>query len=231
MPHALHPYVSVCDAIAALLHPHAEAVLHDLETGRIFHIANSYSKRRKGDASLNDPEISFDRSENVIGPYAKTNWDGRRLKSVTTVIRGRRDRAIGLLCINFDVEVFAGALAQIAALIELPKPVERPKSLLASDWRESINDIVRGFLKSRNATLAGLAREDLDELVSELGRRGCFEIRNAVPYTADILGLSRATIYNRMNGARKRRSTARHANVARPTRRSRAVQASEGVER
>jgi predicted transcriptional regulator YheO len=204
MSKALAPYIPICDAIAGLLRPHAEVVLHDLATENILYIANSYSKRRAGDSSLNEPESAFDTSADVIGPYGKTNWDGRRLKSVTAVIRDPAGKAVGLLCINHDIEAYAGALEQLSGLIELPKPAKQPAALFARDWREGVNTIVGEFLAARNVTLAGLTSQDVDDLLLELDRHGIFEIRKAVPYVAGVLQLSRATIYNRLGSARQR---------------------------
>lgn len=201
---ALEPYIPVCDAIAQLLRPHAEVVLHDLGTEKILYIANAYSKRRAGDSSLTEPEPAFDLSADVIGPYRKRNWDGRRLKSITAVLRDPEGKAIGLLCVNLDVEAFAGALEHLQRLIELPKPATRPAALFARDWREGVNNIVGEFLAARNMTLAGLASEELDDLIVELDRHGIFEIRKAVPYVARVLRLSRATIYNRLGSVRER---------------------------
>ncbi|MGH6934311.1 MAG: helix-turn-helix transcriptional regulator [Dongiaceae bacterium] len=204
MSKLLQPYIAICDAIAQLLWPHAEVVLHDLATREVFYIANSYSKRRAGDSSLNEPEPAFDLSAQVIGPYRKTNWDGRRLKSVTAVIVGPNRKPAGLLCINHDVEAFAAALDQLGSLIALPSPSRQPAALFSNDWREAVNTIIGEFLVARNVTLAGLASDDLDDLIAQFARHGTFEIRKAVPYVADLLKLSRATIYNRLASLRQR---------------------------
>jgi D-arginine utilization repressor len=202
MTKLLQNYVPVCDAVALLLWPHAEAVLHDLSTGKIFYIANSYSKRRAGDSSLNDPEQQFDQSQIVIGPYAKTNWNGNRLKSVTSVIRDGKNKPIGLLCINHDIEAFAGVLDQLSGLIALPQMPSKHSSLMSRDWRETVNATIADFLRRRKITLAGLAADETADLIKILDERGIFEIRKAVPYVAEILKVSRATIYNRLNAVR-----------------------------
>ncbi|MEZ5923235.1 MAG: PAS domain-containing protein [Hyphomicrobiaceae bacterium] len=204
MSTALLSYVPVCDAVAQLLWPHAEVVLHDLKSGTIAYIANSYSKRRVGDSSLNEAEPAFDLADDVIGPYPKTNWDGRRLKSITSVLRDGRGRPIGLLCINHDIEAFAGALEQLTGLIALPEKREQSAALFAKDWRESINTVVGNLLKERNASPSGLTGEDVDLLITRLDKAGMFEIRKAVPYIAEVLKLSRATIYNRLATVRER---------------------------
>lgn len=204
MSKALLAYVPVCDAIAQLLWPHAEVVLHDLKSGTIAYIANSYSKRRPGDSSLTDAETEFDLACDVIGPYPKTNWDGRRLKSITSVIRDAGGKPIGLLCINHDIEAFAGALEQLTGLIALPEKKEQSAALFARDWRETVNAIVGDFLKARSRSIAALNGEDKDDLIARLDREGMFEIRKAVPYIAEVLKLSRATIYNRLAHLRER---------------------------
>lgn len=202
MSKVLAQFIPVCDAIARLLHPHAEVVLHDLASGKIFYLANAYSKRRAGDPSLNEPEPFLDLKENVIGPYAKTNWDGRRLKSITAVLRDDKGRELGLLCINHDIEAFSGALEQIRHLIAIPSAPEKPAGLFAGDWREGVNDAIGAFLSERGVSLAGLSGAELDHLLLALEQKGIFAIRKAVPYVAGLLKLSRATIYNRLGAAR-----------------------------
>ena len=193
------PYIPVCEAIARLFQPYVEVVLHDLTTEKIAYIANSYSRRKVGDSSLLDSEPGFGEGMNdVIGPYPKSRWDGQRLKSITAVLRDGRKRAVGLLCINYDVESFSDALQQLERLIGLPAAIEPPSQLMSKDWREAVNSTVGHFLRSRNVTLAGLASQDRDELLETLRAEGLFEIRNAVPYVAEILGVTRATIYNRL---------------------------------
>lgn len=200
----LAPYVAVCDAVAQLLWPHAEVVLHDLASGKIAYIANAYSKRRRGDSSMTETEAAFDLADDVIGPYPKTNWDGRRLKSVTAVLRDRRGRPVGLLCINHDIEAFAGLADQLKGLVTLPQAsLPQPAVLFSGDWREQVNSILGEFLAERRTALAGLSARDLADLIARLDGQGIFEIRKAVPYVAEVLKLSRATIYNRLASVRQ----------------------------
>ena len=45
---------AAADGFAALLFPDLEAVVHDVRSGRITHIANGFSRRKVGDPSLLD---------------------------------------------------------------------------------------------------------------------------------------------------------------------------------
>ncbi|CAN7271313.1 helix-turn-helix transcriptional regulator [Pararhizobium sp. LjRoot238] len=208
MSHPLTPFIPVCDAIATLFSPHVEAVLHDLDSGLIFHIANAFSKRRSGDSSLNEAGLASSLEDDVIGPYGKSNWDGRRLKAITAVLRDADGRPIGLLCINHDIEAFAGIFDQLKSMVDIAAPMPKTSALMAEDWREAVNSVIGDFLGTRRATLAGLTSADMDELIGMLDARGVFAIRKAVPYVAEILKLSRATIYNRLGVIRQKLETA-----------------------
>jgi hypothetical protein len=73
--------VPTCQAVADLLHPHVEVVLHDLERDTIVRLWNGFSNRRPGDPSLLS-ELPGDPSRgSVLGPYEKVTADGRRLTS------------------------------------------------------------------------------------------------------------------------------------------------------
>ncbi len=193
----LNSYIPIANALARLFAPHAEIVLHDLRTDNIHHIAGGFSKRRAGDSSLNDI-VDVDLAASIIGPYSKTNWDGRRLKSITAVLRNEAGAPIGLMCINYDVEAFAGLLDQVTHILGDAVPMRPATALFSNDWRERINEHVGAFLAAENATLAGLTSDRMNALIAHLDKAALFEIRNATPYIAEILGLSRATLYNRL---------------------------------
>ncbi len=190
------------DGIARLYAPHAEVVVHDLGTGKIRYIANCFSKRRAGDPSLTN-DTDLDLNQAVIGPYSKTNWDGRRLRSISIVLRDDNGAPAALLCINQDIEAFSAALDQLTSLVAPPVPMKQASELFAADWRERINDRVGAFLTKRNLTLAGLDADSTMEMVGELDRSGYFAIRNAVTYVATLLGVSRSTLYNRLSVSRR----------------------------
>lgn len=202
MKHTLDPYIPVCNAIALLLAPRAEVVLHDLKSHKIHHISNCFSKRQIGDDSRNELKgLNLDSS--TIGPYAKVNWNGRRLTSVSTVLRDSRAQPFGLLCVNHDIEGFAEVFDQLASLIVLPKTSQAVNAIFPADWREHVNQLLNDFTQRQNVTLAGLTSGGLNEVIAHLDREGVFEVRNATPYVARVLNLSRATLYNRLRKLRQ----------------------------
>src|ERR1700676_4433315 len=98
----LSAFFCVADGLAALFRPFVEAVVHDLATDSIAYVPHPFSPREVGDPS-DLKEIKFAADAKVIGPYEKINWDGRRIKSISVVLRDGAGQAVGLLCINADV--------------------------------------------------------------------------------------------------------------------------------
>lgn len=189
-------------AISALLYPHAEVVLHDLATRHIAGIWNAWSGRSVGSASyLDEADGVFDPREPVLGPYEKTAEDGRRIKSVTAILTGTRDRAVGLLCINLDVSALDTAMRVIAAFVA--PQAARPEPLFAHDWRERINTALHDWLRERGVALSALGRDERVALVAALDAQGLFQTRHAARHLAALIGASRASVYNYLADARR----------------------------
>ncbi len=195
---AFHP---VCDAIALLLQPQAEVVLHDLATETVAHIANPFSRREIGEPSLLH-EIDFRPDVALIGPYEKVNFDGRRIKSVSAVLRDRDARAIGVLCINLDVTQLLAAVDLLAALTRVPSGAGQPAVLFQEDWHERINQYVHAWTARKNVSITGLSRAQKRQLVGELASDGAFGGKHAAAYVSRVLQLSRASVYNYLRAAR-----------------------------
>ncbi len=59
-----------------------------------------------------------------------------------------------------------------------------------------LREAIETYAAERAATPRALGREAKKELVKELHRDGYFESRNSTETIADLLGVSRSTVYN-----------------------------------
>lgn len=183
-------YYSIAQAICALLHPYGEVVIHDLKTGKIAAIFNNFSKRKVGDDSLLDEK---DELPDVFPVFSKVNWDGKTIKSCSATLKDKNGTPIGLFCINMDVSKWE----QFSDLLKgWTHTQNQPEVLFKDDWREKINLFVNDFLRQNGTTLKALSRKDKQNLVKALHREGAFKAKHAADYVAEVLDLSRATIYN-----------------------------------
>jgi D-arginine utilization repressor len=194
MKKELTVYKPVAEAISMLLFPHAEVLIHDLKTNCIAAIFNNFSKRSVGDDSLLDEIDDIHENNDVFPPYFKTNWDGRKIKSVTAVLKNQAGKPIGLLCINLDISIWE---EMHRVILDLIKPaIEMPDFLFKNDWKEKINIFVSTYLKKNALRLETLTRDEKRKILLALQNEGAFETKNAASYIADILQISRATVYN-----------------------------------
>ncbi|MCZ4273125.1 PAS domain-containing protein [Maritalea porphyrae] len=183
------------DAIAALLAPNAEVIVHDVGSETIQYIANNFSKRAIGDPS-NLKEIDFSPDENVIGPYEKLNWNGRRIKSISLVMRSSEGRASALVCINMDLSQFDQARQVLSSLMSVQESKAKPANLFNEDWHEQINVFISQWAATQNSSVDRLTREQKKQLVLDLNEKKAFAAKHSVNYVARVIGLGRATIYN-----------------------------------
>lgn len=189
----LKPFFPVGEAIVRLF-PLAEVVIHNLKTGKIAALYNNFSKRKVGDDSLIEELPDYSKLPDCFEIYEKANWDGRRLKSITATLKNQAGTPIGLLCINLDLSSFEMMHNFLAVWLNAGQ--KQPRVLFKEDFKEKINRFISTFLKKEKRAMSSLTKEDKQNLVRLLYKEGAFETKNSSKYIAEVLELSRATIYN-----------------------------------
>lgn len=198
MKQSLKRTLPTAEAISKLLYPFAEVVVHDMETDSVAAIYNTFSQREVGDDSyLQGRYDTVTEDTMVVGPYSKTNWDGRFLKSVTVVLRNDDRRVEGFMCINMDVSHFKGHQDLLGAFLGIDGKTQSDKELhFGDDMYEKVNVFVQNYCRENHVTLETLKRSQKQDLVNRLDAEGAFEGKNAATYIARVLDISRATVYN-----------------------------------
>lgn len=195
--------IPIAEAFTRLLHPFAEVVIHDLEMGKIAAIYNPFSQRSVGnDSFLNHADFTSESSKNVIGPYEKLNYDGRKIKSISIVLRGdTSNNVIGFLCVNMDISVFNNYKNTLDIFLSNNEKItpNTKQILFKDDLYEQINIFVQSYCKKKFLSIETLSKKDKQNLILNLIKEGAFNGRNATNYIAKILNTSRATIYNYIN--------------------------------
>lgn len=199
MNKTIKAFLPMAEGIQRLLHPHAEVVIHDTRKNQIAAIYHPLSKRRVGDPSLLSEDEELATLEDCVGPYEKTNWDGKKFKSVSSTIRDDQGKAVGMLCINLDISKFEKFHSLIGEFIGRDQLTPQPAPLFKDDWQERINNYVHTYLNKNHLTLETLSRTEKKLLIEHLQEIGAFTGKNAAHYIAQIIGVSRATVYNYLN--------------------------------
>lgn len=201
----LQQYVPLADGVATLLSPYAEVIIHDLSTEEIVHISNGFSKRDKGFPSQLEGMV-LNPGQDVIGPYEKINWDSRRLKSVSMVLRDTQGEPAGLMCINLDISVADELNRMLTAFISPGQGIPQPADLFRNDWHEKVNTYIHSWAQGQQKSVQSLDRKDKRTIVENLYEQGAFNNPKAHDYIAGILNLARATIFKYLKQRREEHS-------------------------
>ena len=132
--------------------------------------------------------------EDVFGPYYSSTADGKRLKSTTTVLRNEFGEAIGFLCINLDIS------APVDSFLKELLPDTAGVQSVTEHYPLTAKDLVDNAFRSALEAVhgrTGISPTQKNKIVVEdLYRRGIFHVKNGVDLVADLLGVSRYTVYN-----------------------------------
>lgn len=192
----LVPFLGTAEAVACLLHPHAEVVVHDIESNQIAAIFNNSSGRRIGSPSGIEDVDGLMSGAATNGPFRKTTMQGREIKYVSSVLRDAAGRAVGLMCINLDVTALRGWLEVGQRFLESVQGSASFDALFDDDWQERIDVFVRQHVEARRLHPGRLNRAQRLELVAALKDAGAFQAKSSANYVANVLGVSRSTVYN-----------------------------------
>ncbi|MEV6117774.1 PAS domain-containing protein [Streptomyces sp. NPDC052109] len=178
-----------------------EVVLHDLRVPdhSIRAIENNLSGRQVGDSTT---ELGLARIEDpdypsVIQNYPNQFPDGRPAKSTSIGIKNAAGEYIAALCLNLDVSVLSPVTLALSNLVATDtEQREQPVETLRDRNTRELRRAVEAHAAEHAATPRSLSREDKKALVRQLQRDGYFDSRDAAQTIADLLGVSRATVYN-----------------------------------
>lgn len=203
---ALRPLVR---GVAAAFGDGCEVVLHDFADleHSIVEIAGNVTGRSVG-GSVTQIGLSIaaraDAAEDEIGYITRTRG-GRILKSSTLLVRDAEGHVLGALCINLDVTQYRAAARLLS---ELAGPVGGSPADI--DFSDDIKRVLDGELRQAEREVGRpidlWRKNDRMTVVAALRRRGVFAVQRAVPFVAERLGVSRATIYAYLEDLRRLRS-------------------------
>ncbi len=194
---------SIVDGIAAMYGPYTEVVLHslDIENPSIIKVANGHVTDRSIGAPITNLALEKLKAGNDISePYFSRGPQGKLLRSVTTIIRNDLNKAIGLLCINSDMNapihsLFTTMQPNISAVSPQLDSPETSSETFAKSPDEMLNDTIDKIIKETFLDGSIPASKRNRVIVEQLFDNGAFNIKDAIVITANHLEVSRDTIY------------------------------------
>lgn len=195
----LESYKILVDGLSAYLGEGYEIILHsleDLDHSVIKIINGHYTERCEGapitDLALTMLEDLNRRSSLEVKAYFN-HKSGKTLKSVTIPVVGEQRRIIGLLCINFHMEI------SVFNFLTQFLPNEASNISSSETFNKNADELLISALEDAKAQIYGdksvNASNKNKEIIRLLYQRGIFNIKDAVASVAEDLGISKNTVY------------------------------------
>jgi len=212
-PHLFEVLQRIADGLTKVFGDACEVVIHDLSDPEhsVVHVSNGrVTDRHIGDGIrdmamvLRSPRFKDD----TLAPYLSETRAGRRIKAMTTVIRDEDENIVGAFCLNLDLEPFLQARNLVEGLVG-GLPIESPEEeapIRDQGMLTILQHIIRQTIDKVGVPVAEMDKGTKVRIVRFLDEREVFKIKGAVDDVAERLAVSRYTVYNYLDEARRSRS-------------------------
>lgn len=205
----LKMYFPIADLIAGTFGKECEVAVHDLENPEqsvVYVVNGEVTGRAKGqsfDHLIKNVLLSKDFKEDRLINYSFETTDGRKIRSSSLLIRDKK-KVIGMICINYDMTRYRMMKDSLDAFFGTEKEdtktnVEDPDQ----DVMAIIDDLIMQIIGTDDAK--NLNRKRCVELVKFMDDKGIFLVKGAMDKVAELMGVSRITVYSYLDEAKGKR--------------------------
>lgn len=206
----IQSYIPLVKGIAATFGSRCEVVLHDFTDLQhsIVAIENGHVTGRSSGSPMTEASLKLVQNgkvdEDIIN-YTGKSADGRVLKSTTVFIKDEHQKVIGCFCINFDITELVGARSVLNDIMKISEDFQERQSDSKNLNVVSVvlTDLVKETLDEVGKPIIYLSKDDKVMMVDRLDQKGAFLIKGAIDYVANVLCVSRYTIYNYLDEIRE----------------------------
>lgn len=197
----LNSYSNFINGLGQYLGNACEIVLHSLENYEhsIINILNGEHTGRKIGAPITDLALNMldklSETEEDHITYFSTNKKGEPLKSATIAIHGEKNRIIGLLCINFYMNT---PLSEVLNSL-MPDQATVVKNVQTENFADNSDELILSMFETAKDKVMkddGITPSNRNKMIVYLlDDYGIFNIKDAVVKVAELLNISKNTVY------------------------------------
>jgi predicted transcriptional regulator YheO len=187
-----------------------EIVVHDFSSPErsIIAIANgSLTGREVGDTldALGFQLLKHHPASDLLNYRTKTK-EGKELRSSSIFLRDEKGQIFGALCINVDVS------GLLKAQEWLQEALGSANTTIDERFEHSVDEVLENLIQNAISSIgkktSDMTRDDKVAIVAYLEAKGAFLIRYSVERVAELLGMTKYTIYNYLDEIRKKQELA-----------------------
>ena len=203
----------MADAVVSLLGKNCEACIHDLTLleKSLIYIQGNVTGRKPGapatDLLMKMLQQNSGKAEDMHN-YKTTTADGRSLKSTTTFIRDSADRPLAAFCINLDTTDFYNASQALMPFINLQENNYQARTeTFAHSAGETVEALFFQAVEEIGKHPATMNVDEKTELTRRMEENGTFLLKGAVEQVAQMMGVTKFTVYNYLKKVRSSNAT------------------------
>jgi predicted transcriptional regulator YheO len=203
----------MADAVVSLLGKNCEACVHDLTSLQtsLVYIQGDVTHRKPGapatDLLMKMLNQNSGKAEDMHN-YKTTTADGRSLKSTTTFIRDSTGRPLAAFCINLDTTDFYNASKALMPFINIQENDHQSRTeTFAHSAGETVEALFFNAVEAIGKHPATMNVDEKTQLTYLLDENGTFLLKGAVEQVAQMMGVTKFTVYNYLKKVRNNNST------------------------
>lgn len=216
-------FKSLVEFLGKVLGPDYEITLHNLTNKRstLVAIANGHvSGRRVGAPSTGFVEKmlatrQYETNDYLLS-YRGRAINNKMLRSSSFFIKNEAQKPVGMLCINFDDSRYRELSKKLLSLCHpssfleqnmvyaatLPLPEIPTSEVFYGDMETAFKETYSSTLDKEDADPDQLTREEKVAIVAKLYEKGFFHVKGSIPYAAEQLHSSVASMYRYLKSAK-----------------------------
>ena len=210
MDACLKSFFPIADIIAGTLGKNCEVVVHDLShpESSVVYVANGNVTGRQVGQSFDHlvKQVLLNKNfknDRVIN-YIFDTPEGKKIKSSSALIRDVNEEVIGMMCINCDLTVYQLMQEQINSFLNVEAAdMKSSEEDLDQDIMAIIDKLILKTVGT--ADIKNLTRKKSVEIIHFMDEKGIFLVKGAIDKVADIMGVSKVTIYSYLDEAKGKR--------------------------
>ncbi|MGA9353225.1 MAG: helix-turn-helix transcriptional regulator [Terriglobales bacterium] len=194
------------DALGQTFGKYCEIVVHDFNSpeSSIIAIANgSLTGRKVGDTldALGFQLLKNHPAADLLNYRTKTK-EGKELRSSSVFLRDDKGQIFGALCVNVDISGLLKAQEWVQ------EALGSASTTIDERFERSVDEVLETLIQNAISSIGknppDMTREEKVAIVAYLEAKGAFLIRYSVERVAELLGMTKYTIYNYLDEIKKK---------------------------
>lgn len=205
----LEKYFGIADMIQETNGVTCEVIVHDLtKSGSIaVHVANGTVTGQKAGQSSDyfvKQVLSRNLENDHVSNYFFKTADGKAVKSSSALIRDQDGEVTGMICINIDITMLQSVNTMLMNYLKTDMGTGKNPGAGEQEVPQDVMAVIDKLIMSviGDTDTKGLSRSKCVELVRSMDEKGIFLVKGAMDKVAELMGVSRVTIYSYLDEAR-----------------------------